>query len=123
MRRLVYLAVVTLPLLAFQCGKKEAASPAATCPGSAQALATKIAQLQAKPKGNPAYTIWAYSWNGQRVYLASDQTCCDQFVTLYDECFNVLCAPSGGLTGKGDGRCPDFHQQTTDQQLVWRDPR
>jgi len=108
-------------LLAFQCSKKDAAGPA--CPTGTAALSAKIAELQAKPKGNPAYTIWAYIWNGQRVYLASDKTCCDQYITLYDECFTPLCAPSGGFSGKGDGRCPEFYQQATGQQLVWRDPR
>ncbi|GAA4500578.1 hypothetical protein GCM10023172_21000 [Hymenobacter ginsengisoli] len=115
--------LLSLPLVAFQCGKKEAATPTAPCPGNPDALARKIAELQAKPKGNPAYAIWAYTWNGQQVYLASDQTCCDQYLTLYDACFNPLCAPSGGISGKGDGRCPDFYQQATNQQLVWRDPR
>lgn len=123
MKKLLYLSLASLPLLAFQCGKADDASPNASCPGNAQALANKIAELKAKPKGNPAYTIWAYTWNGQRVYLASDQTCCDQYITLYDECFKPLCAPSGGITGKGDERCPDFYQQATNQQLVWRDPR
>ena len=115
----VLAALVVLPLLAARCQKEVTPTPA--CPTNS--LQAKIAELQAKPKGNPAYTIWQYKWQGQRVYLASDQTCCDQFVTLYDVCFNVLCAPSGGLSGKGDGRCPEFYQQATDEQLVWRDPR
>lgn len=123
MKKLLHLLLLGLPLVAFQCGKKEAAGPAAACPSNTNALARKIAELQAKPKGNPAYTIWAYTWHGQRVYLASDQTCCDQYLTLYDACFAPLCAPSGGITGRGDGRCPDFYQQATGQQLVWRDPR
>ncbi|WP_223648426.1 DUF6970 domain-containing protein [Hymenobacter psoromatis] len=112
-------ALVVLPLLAARCQKEVAPTP--EC--STTSLQVKIVELQAKPKGNPAYTIWQYKWQGQKVYLASDQTCCDQFVTLYDGCFNVLCAPSGGLSGKGDGRCPEFYQQATDEQLVWRDPR
>lgn len=112
-------ALVALPLLAFQCHKD--AEPAPECPDNA--LQAKIAELQAKPKGNPAYTIQQYKWQGQKVYLASDQTCCDQYITLYDACFNVLCAPSGGFSGKGDGQCPEFYQQATDEQLVWRDPR
>lgn len=122
MRKLLLLPIASL-LLAFPGCKNEAAVPAGTCPDAAQALGAKIAELQAKPKGNPAYSIWAYSWNGQRVYLVSEATCCDQFSTLYDECFEPLCAPSGGISGKGDGRCPDFQQQATNQQLVWRDPR
>jgi len=118
--QLLSLAVaLALPLLAFQC--QEPPTPAAARPTGG--LQAKIAELQAKPKGNPAYTIWSYSWQGQKVYLASEQTCCDQYLTLYDECFRALCAPSGGFSGKGDGRCPQFYQDATDQQLVWRDPR
>ena len=109
---------VALPLLAFQCHKE--AEPAPECP--AGGLQAKIAELQARPKGNPAYAIWQYSWQGQQVYRVTAD-CCDQYEMLYDACFNVLCAPSGGLSGKGDGRCPDFYQQATDEQLVWRDPR
>jgi hypothetical protein len=119
--RLVWLWLLALSLVAFRCNKSSEPTPTSHCPNGG--LAAKIAALQAKPKGNPAYEIREYSWNGQKVYLASDETCCDQFITLYDECFNVLCAPSGGISGRGDGRCPDFYRQATGQKLVWRDPR
>jgi hypothetical protein len=108
----------SLPLLAFQCSH-EASEPGPQCAASIQ---TKIAELQALPKGNPAYEVWQYAYQGRKVYLVTS-SCCDQYITLYDECLNVLCAPSGGFTGKGDGRCPEFYQLSTDRQLVWRDPR
>lgn len=111
-------ALAALPLLALQCHEKVA--PAPECP--AGGLPAKIAELQARPKGNPGYVIWQYNWRGQKVYIVSE-TCCDQYETVYDACFNGLCAPSGGHSGQGDGRCPDFHRQATDEQLVWRDPR
>jgi hypothetical protein len=123
MRKLLLLPLISLLLLACQCCKNETANPTGSCPSGGEALSAKIAELQARPKGNPAYAIWAYTWNGQRVYLVSEATCCDQFSTLYDECFKSICAPSGGITGKGDGSCPDFQQQATNQQLVWRDSR
>jgi len=54
MRRLALLPITCL-LLAFQCSKEEDLGPA--CPTGSAALAAKIAELQAKPKRNPAYTI------------------------------------------------------------------
>ncbi|MFD1468054.1 DUF6970 domain-containing protein [Hymenobacter caeli] len=107
-----------LPLVASQC-RETASEPGPNCGASIQ---TKIAELQAQPKGNPAYEIWQYTYHGQKVYLVTS-SCCDQYITLYDECLNVLCAPSGGITGRGDGRCPEFYQLSTNRQLVWRDPR
>ncbi|RZK15394.1 MAG: hypothetical protein EOO56_22925 [Hymenobacter sp.] len=107
-----------LSLLTFQC--HESSIEPTGCP--ADGIQTKIAELQAKPKGNPAYEVWAYKYQGRRVYLVTS-SCCDQYITLYDACLNVLCAPSGGLTGHGDGGCPQFYQEATDKQLVWRDPR
>ena len=111
-------AASSLPLLAFQCSNA-AGEPRPNCAGSVQ---TKIAELQAQPKGNPAYEMWQYTFHSQKVYLVT-ATCCDQYDTLYDECLNVLCAPSGGFSGKGDEQCPEFYQLSTDRQLVWRDPR
>lgn len=42
---------------------------------------------------------------GQLVYLHM-ALCCDQFNKAYDADGRYLCAPSGGFTGQGDGRCP-----------------
>lgn len=42
---------------------------------------------------------------GQIVYLHM-ALCCDQFNKAYDADGRYLCAPSGGFTGRGDGRCP-----------------
>ena len=33
--------------------------------------------------------------------------CCDKYNYLYDSRGVILCAPSGGFTGRGDGSCPD----------------
>jgi hypothetical protein len=132
MRRLVYLIWLgILPLLAARCpAKNKAAAPAgATRPAATAAaecppdkIQTKIAELKAQPKANPAYEVWEYKYQGQKVYLVTAD-CCDQYTTVYDACLNVLCAPSGGFTGRGDVQCPDFNEKATDKKLVWRDPR
>ncbi|UYZ58365.1 DUF6970 domain-containing protein [Hymenobacter latericus] len=85
-------------------------------------LDNKISKyLAAKPE-NPPIRILSYQYNGQTVYYES-APCCDQFTTLYDAKGNVLCSPDGGITGRGDGRCPDFEKTRTNEQLVWQDPR
>ncbi len=119
MRKLRTSALVTvllLPLLASQCQEQ----PTPECQG--RSIQTIIDELKAKPKANPAAEVWAYTYQNQKVYRVTAD-CCDQYETLYDACLNVLCAPSGGFGGGGDGRCPQFYQDATDKQLVWRDPR
>jgi hypothetical protein len=116
MKRLLTLLFLTSLLSAFQCDDKEA-SP---CPDDF--IKNKIAELQAQPKQNPAAEITEYSFRGETVYMVSSD-CCDQFNYLYDGCGQVLCAPSGGITGRGDGLCPDFNTEATNARVVWRDPR
>ena len=72
--------------------------------------------------GNPPQSIWSYEYHKQVVYFVPAQ-CCDQFSTLYDASGTALCAPDGGLTGKGDGKCTDFFDQRSNEQLVWKDSR
>ncbi|HLP79380.1 MAG TPA: hypothetical protein VK158_01990 [Acidobacteriota bacterium] len=46
-------------------------------------------------------------YNDQPVYYARSQ-CCDRLDFLYDQSGNAICSPSGGITGTGDGKCPDY---------------
>jgi len=81
-----------------------------------------IEKFKTEPVGNPPQSIWRYEYNGQVVYYVPAQ-CCDMFSTLYDADGNVICAPNGGITGAGDGRCKDFAAQRTGEQLIWEDSR
>ena len=60
---------------------------------------------------NSPLEIWSYQYNNQIVYLAMGD-CCDQYDQVYTSDCSLLCAPSGGLTGKGDGKC----QPATDRE-------
>ncbi|QJX49191.1 hypothetical protein HMJ29_07090 [Hymenobacter taeanensis] len=64
----------------------------------------------------------SYQYNGGLVYYET-VGCCDQYTTLYSSAGKVLCHPDGGLTGRGDGQCPDFAKTRTEERLVWQDPR
>ena len=81
-----------------------------------------IIKFQNEPIGNPPQSIWQYEYNGDTVYYVPAQ-CCDQWSILFDSECNNICAPDGGFTGHGDGRCSDFFATSTNRKLVWKDLR
>jgi hypothetical protein len=72
-------------------------------------------------QGDPAATplrIDEYDYKGQRVFYVTED-CCDKYNTVYDENCNPLCAPSGGIAGTGDGKCPDFNSTAKLIKKIW----
>ncbi|MEI2823291.1 MAG: hypothetical protein V9F02_07665 [Chitinophagaceae bacterium] len=82
----------------------------------------KIAKIKAQKKWNPPAQVDEYLYQGKKVFLFSSD-CCDQYHYLYDENCNVICAPSGGFTGHGDGKCANFFNEAQHIRLVWKDDR
>lgn len=82
----------------------------------------RIDSIKAQPKWNPPASVYEYTYQGKKVYAFS-ANCCDQYNPVYDENCNYICAPSGGFTGRGDGRCIDFKTAATDEKLIWKDDR
>jgi YHS domain-containing protein len=87
-----------------------------------ECIQKKIDGIKAGPVWNPPATISRYSYRGQTMYLASSN-CCDQFNYLVDASCNRICAPSGGFTGRGDGKCMDFLQTGEFLGTLWGDTR
>ncbi|GAA4351230.1 hypothetical protein GCM10023185_09720 [Hymenobacter saemangeumensis] len=87
-----------------------------------QWLQERIANVLSERKRTPIIRIMRYDYKGQTVYYQS-APCCDQYSTVFDSKGRVLCNPDGGITGKGDGKCPDFDKNKTNEKLVWQDPR
>jgi hypothetical protein len=85
-------------------------------------IAEKIEAIRQQPKYNPPASVYRYQYAGQYVYLISSN-CCDQYNYVYDKSCNIICAPSGGITGKGDARCSNFNEMATEETLVWKDER
>jgi hypothetical protein len=81
-----------------------------------------IRQFKSQPIGNPPQSIWRYDYKGQEVYYVPPQ-CCDLYSSLYDASGKIICAPDGGLAGRGDGKCPDFVAERSAEKLIWEDPR
>ena len=81
-----------------------------------------VATFEAAPVANPPHRIVHYRYHEQTVYYVPP-SCCDQPSALYDDAGKLLCEPDGGITGRGDGRCADFHQRRSDESVFWSDPR
>jgi hypothetical protein len=116
MKRIV-LAFVLLGLPGLSC--IDPASPLADEPAW---IGQMIRDFEAAPVGNPPQSIWKFTYWGSTVYYVPPQ-CCDGFSDLYDDEGKILCHPDGGLSGAGDGRCPDFRSTAEKRGLVWQDPR
>lgn len=84
-------------------------------------ITSRIETLKTQAVQNPPAEIWQWEAKGN-IYFYFNAACCDQFNYLYDANCDVVCAPSGGFTGKGDGKCPDFGPDTK-RTLIWKDER
>ena len=85
-------------------------------------LKARIAAVLAERKRNPITRILRYDYDGKIVYYIS-APCCDQYSDVFDTKGKLICHPDGGITGKGDGQCPDFEKRKSNEKLVWQDPR
>ncbi len=81
-----------------------------------------IQQMQEEATANPPAKVYRYTYKDQEVYYVTGR-CCDIPGKVYDMYGNIICEPDGGITGKGDGRCPDFFEQRKDETLIWEDKR
>jgi hypothetical protein len=85
-------------------------------------IQNKIDSIKKQNVWNPPAQIHEFLYNGRKVYSISAD-CCDFFTIAVDANCNYVCAPSGGFTGKGDGKCNDFDKSATLVRLVWKDDR
>jgi hypothetical protein len=90
--------------------------------GMPSCVQKKIDQIKKEPVWNPPAEVNEYTYQDKQVFLFTSN-CCDQYIMLYDGSCNYICAPSGGITGKGDGKCNDFYNTAKLVRLVWKDPR
>jgi hypothetical protein len=79
-----------------------------------------IRKLITEQKGNCLTSVEKYHYQGKEVYLFESSSCADYPVVVYDENGDVICMPSGGLSGAGDEKCPCFYDEATDKEDVWK---
>ena len=90
--------------------------------GTPTCIVNQINRIQKQARWNPPAKVFSYHYKGQTVYYIP-QRCCDIPSTLLDANCTVICAPDGGITGSGDGKCTDFFTTRTDEKLIWQDLR
>jgi hypothetical protein len=101
-----FIAILMLSLAA--CAQKTSEPNAATkLDTTLPWLQIKIWDYQSRPVSNPPRTIIKTTFEGKSVYYVPP-VCCDIPSELYAEDGALLCYPSGGFTGAGDGKCPRF---------------
>jgi hypothetical protein len=91
-------------------------------PSTPACISRKIDSIRQQPVWNPPAEIYEYEYQGRKVYAISSN-CCDFFNTVVDAECKYVCAPSGGFTGRGDGKCADFSKVAKQIRLVWKDER
>lgn len=88
-------------------------------PTCLQQLSTRYTQ---EVRMNPPRKIYSYRYRDSLVYYVT-APCCDFFSDLYNTRCELIAHPDGGITGKGDGRLPDFHSLKKVEKLLWEDKR
>lgn len=83
-----------------------------------QCLVTKIDSMRMNTKANPPASVIRYTYKGNSVFYIT-LGCCDQFNPVYNSDCVYMGAPDGGITGKGDGKIPDFFANATNKKVVW----
>lgn len=110
--------VTLLGLIGLLSCQDENPAPAAT----PDCIKERIEQLKKADVQNPPAKVYQYTYKGESVYYFT-ANCCDMFnIVLSSQC-DTLCAPDGGFTGKGDGRCADFVSEAKNPVLIWEDTR
>lgn len=119
------LLLLALPFMSStECGKKKgnlsSATPDQVLTDSVPPVVRKL--IDSLGKENPPLVpqlVEEYSYKGSNVYLIS-MPCCDFFNPLYDTQGKYICAPTGGFTGRGDGKCTDFTDSAKKVRVVWK---
>jgi hypothetical protein len=81
-----------------------------------------IEKMKTEPVTNPPSKLYSYTFKNKTVYYYPG-VCCDNFSDLYDDSCKIIAHPDGGFTGKGDRKLPTFHDEKTNEKLIWQDKR
>jgi hypothetical protein len=82
-------------------------------------LRIRLGDYDAQPGAGAPRAVFELRYgDGVAYYVQAD--CCDQFDPLVDARGVLICHPSGGFTGRGDGKCPRPLPPVAERREVWR---
>lgn len=81
-----------------------------------------IMDLKKDNNREPKAEVIQFMIDNEDLYLVPG-ACCDQYSLIYDSNCNLICAPSGGFTGAGDGTCPSYiyNLDYSGGTVIWED--
>lgn len=86
-------------------------------PDTPDCIIEKISNIRSEYPDSKAYA-WELTFNSKYVYYISPRFE-DDLGSVYDQYCNLLCHPDGGISGNGDGSCPDFFDQAKFVRTIW----
>ena len=82
-------------------------------------LRIRLADYDAQPRPAAPQAVFEVRYGNGVAYLVL-AGCCDQLNPLIDSHGVLVCYPSGGFTGRGDGKCPGALPPGDERREVWR---
>jgi hypothetical protein len=82
-------------------------------------LQEQVLKIEKNQLPDAPVQIDEYEYQGKRVFLFTAD-CCDQYNIVFDENCKGICAPSGGIDGRGDRKCNGFLQEAKHVRLVYK---
>ena len=113
--KIQFVSIIAAVLLISGCKKIALKEDVPAC------IEKKIKDISNEEVRNSPAEVWKWEANGDVFYYFTSN-CCDEFNYIYDGNCNVICAPDGGISGNGDGNCPDLEIEAL-KSLVWKDKR
>jgi hypothetical protein len=123
LRSALIASIILLALiLAYVVFTQKASAPATTDALQKEWIKATVTDFEERPVNNPPLSITECEYKDQTVYYVPPH-CCDIPGIVYDLQGAEVCAPTGGLTGNGDGKCADFFDAKKDCRTIWQDSR
>ena len=82
-------------------------------------LRIRLGDYDAQPGPAAPRTVWQVRYGDGLAYYVQ-AGCCDQLDPLVDARGVLVCYPTGGFTGRGDGKCPGALPPVAERREVWR---
>jgi hypothetical protein len=111
MKKIFFLLLVIATCSSFQKKKPQPVIPAC--------IKQKIAVYKKMQQHEQPQSVAEYEYKGKKVYYIK-MPCCDFFNELYDSNCQLLGHPDGGMTGRGDGKLPDFNTTKKKEKIIWQ---
>jgi hypothetical protein len=89
--------------------------------GIPKCIDRKILELELEPVRDPAASITMITTTTGKKYFYIPAQCCDFYSELYDDQCTLMCSPDGGISGQGQGNCPEY--LVLEEEVIWKDKR